>query len=110
MSSTEDAARARRFFEEHLLPAAERLRARGVRFFPLGPTDEEASWYAGPPEIGDFMELEAEGIEQTLRSLWASQDLPELEALTPHLLELARSLEVRDQEESEVSPFVYVMY
>lgn len=107
MSSTDDDdARARRFFGEHLLPAAAKLRERGVHFFPLGPDDAE-SWFETPPE-GDFVEFG--DLEAALRQLWQAQGLPELEALAQPLAKLADELEIREQDASEISPFVYVMY
>ncbi|HVN40824.1 MAG TPA: hypothetical protein VMW19_21890 [Myxococcota bacterium] len=106
MSSTSDARRVRRFFAGHIAPTAERLQARGVSFFPLGPTPEE-SWYAPPPEGADFQRLDPARLEAALAAQW--RDCPELAALAPALCALARSLEHRE-EDGEVSPFVYVMY
>ena len=108
MSSTRDEQRTRRFFEERIAPAAERLRARGVRFFPLGPTPEQASWYKGPPGGADFFALESSALEAALRARW--EDSPELAELAPRLVELARALDIQDEGPGEISPFVYVMY
>lgn len=107
MSSTKDAERLRRFFAERIAPTAERLRARGVEFFPLGPTPDE-SWYA-PRHLGsDFRSLEATELETALLDQW--RDVPELAELVPELLELANSLDAQSEGPEEVSPFVYVMY
>jgi len=107
MSSTDDAARVRRFYEEHIAPAAARLAARGGSFFPLGPTPEP-SWWVLPHEGAEFYRLENAQLEAALRERW--RDVPELAALAPHLVELARSLEVQSEDDGEISPFVYVMY
>ena len=98
------------FYERHLLPAAEALRERGVRFFPRGPEPDAESWYEAPPTGPDFRSLDASEIEAALRSLWEGQSLPELAELAAPLLELARTLEVDEEQTGDVSPFVYVMY
>ena len=107
MSST-DERRVRRFFERHLVSAAEALRARGVRFFPLGPDPDSESWYVDAPDGPDFRTLESDDLEARLREQWT--DHPELAALAGELMELARSLEVGEEDDGEISPFVYVMY
>lgn len=111
MSSTED-ARLSKFFDRHLVPLAERLRARGRLPFPLGPDEQSASYYVAPePGEPGFLELDdPEACERALRALWERRGLPELAALSRPLLELARRLEIREDESGEVSPFVYVMY
>jgi hypothetical protein len=108
MSSTDDERRVQRFFDERIAPAAARLRARGVAFFPLGPEPGAASWYSGPPEGPDFQPLQPADLAAALRAQWS--DVPELEALADPLVLLARSLEVQDEDDGEISPFVYVMY
>lgn len=111
MSSTE-ADRLGRFFDKRMVPLAEKLRARGTRFFPMGP-DAQASTYYVAPRRGrpEFTELEgAADCEKALRDLWEEQRIPELTALAGPILELARQVEIREEESGEISPFVYVMY
>ncbi len=109
--SSIDRGRLRRFYREELVRAARALRARGLRFFPLRPEPEQASWYVpardGEPE---FLELEAETTEARLRAHWEAEGLPELARLAGPLLELARELELSEEQSAEVSPFLYVMY
>ena len=107
MSSTDDERLARRFFNDELLPAAERLRERGVSFLPLGP-DDEASWFEPAPDGDDFTEIG--DLETVLRDHWEAQGLSELASLAHALANLADALEIREQDSAEVSPFVYVMY
>jgi hypothetical protein len=109
MSSTDDRA-VERFFLERLVPAAQRLRDRGVRFFATGPEPGAGSWYQGPPADPDFVRLGEAEVEAALRERWQAQGLPELALLAGPLLELARSLEVHEEETPDISPFVYVMY
>jgi hypothetical protein len=109
MNSTDERA-VRRFFTERLVPAAEALRARGVRLFPLGGEAERESWYEGPPAEPDFVTLGEAEVEAALREHWRARGLPELAALAGPLLELAASLEVHEEQTPDISPFVYVMY
>ena len=110
MSSTDD-ERLRRFYVERLEPAARRLRERGVEFFPLGPDSTAATWYVVPPAGPDFISLDDEAAcAATLTGMWSAQGLPELAELVPHLMALARELEVVEEETTDISPFVYVMY
>lgn len=110
MSSTDEAA-LRRFLVSQLAPVAARLRERGVAFFPLGPEAAEESWYQPAPEgEPELSELEPEAFEARLRQRWERQGLPELAALAAPLAQLARQLEVGEEESAEISPFVYVMY
>ena len=110
MSSTED--RLGRFFDKRLAPLAEKLRARGTRFFPMGPDAQAASYYVAPRRgRPEFIQLDGpEDCEAALRALWEGQGMPELAALAGPLLELARQIEIREDEMGEISPFVYVMY
>ena len=109
MSST-DERRAARVFEECLLPAARKLRERGVRFFPLGPDSDEESWYTAAPTRPNFAELEPSQCEAALRELWESQGLAELAELAEPLMRLSAELEMAEEEIPDISPFVYVMY
>lgn len=107
-----DDTELRRFWEERVVPAATRLRERGVVFFPTGPDAEGATWYHGPPqEPPDFVELGDEGeCLRQLASLWERQGLPELVELAGPLRALAESLRPVVKESGTISPDIYVMY
>ena len=109
MSST-DESRLRRFFQKRLIPVADKLRARSFRFFPLAPEPDMDTWYEGPPSEPKFTSLDVDECEAALRDTWANQDLPELVELAGELMDLARQLEIHEEESADVSPFVYVMY
>jgi len=109
MRST-DRQKLRHFFDKRLVPAAKKMRARGVAFFPLGPEPEADTWYTGPPAEPKFTSLDVEECEPALRDLWQGQDLPELAELAGEMMKLAEHLEVRKEENEDISPFVYVMY
>jgi hypothetical protein len=101
-----------RIFDRRIAPLAGRLRDRGVRFFPMGPEADAESWYVRPArgEL-EFVELDGpDACEKALRELWQRQDMPELDALAGELIDLARRLEIREEDAGEISPFVYVMY
>ena len=110
MSSTKNEKELRRFFEKKLVPAAEKLRARGVELFPTAADDAE-SWYVpGPIGEPEFFEFEPADVERTLRELWERDGLPELAKLAPDLAKLTRRLEFTEAESEDVSPFVYAMW
>ncbi len=110
MSSTKNEKELRRFFEKKLVPAAEKLRARGVELFPTAADDAE-SWYVpGPIGEPEFFEFEPGDVERTLREMWERDGLPELAKLAPDLAKLTRRLEFTEEESEDVSPFVYAMW
>ena len=109
MSST-DEDRLRDFFRAKLVPAAKKLRERGVNLFPTGPDPDAESWWEPGPSEDELVELTPEEIEAALAARWQAAGLPELVALAGPLMELARELEITEEPSSEVSPFIYVMY
>ena len=111
MSSTDESrARLEAFFAEHLVPAAESLRARGVQFFPLGPDADAPTYWRRRGDAGDYLDsVEPAATAERLRAMWAEH--PELAALVDPLLDLASTLaRPADEQSPEVSPFIYAMY
>ncbi len=99
------------FWSQRLIPAAEALRARGVTLLERRPDPQVASYYT--PWRGSavpFTTLEPDAWESMLRRLWLDQGLPELAALAGPLMELSRRLKVPEEEDADVSPFIYVMF
>lgn len=111
MSRTDD-LRLRRFFVRRLCVAAERLRGRGISFFPLGGEDDGTWWYHPvSPEVPVFHELgDAKDSLGDLRALWVQQGLPELAELVGPLLALRKITELNEAQSSEVSDLIYPMY
>lgn len=110
-SSTEDED-LRRFYEDRVVPVAERLAARGVRFIPMGPDPDEDTWYEdAPTEPPELMPL-GDQVECLLRlkDLWQRQGLPELAELVEPLVRLAEQLQPPEEQPAEISQYVYVMY
>jgi hypothetical protein len=120
MSLTEPAAHeasARKFFQQRLLPVAQRVRERGVALFPAGPEPSKASYYEPrdrrplTPEDFEVPTMQQpEQLAEALASLWRGQHMPELAEQAPAFVELARSLRQVEAQSAEVSPFVYVMF
>jgi len=114
MSSTDERRkdqRLRQYFAQVLVPAADRLRARGVRLMPLGPEPEADTWYVpGPSGEPEFVEFDVEDCERIMRAFWEAQGCHELAEMAGQLAELAQELEIGEEESSDVSPFIYVMF
>lgn len=110
MSSTDQEQRLREFFRSQIVPLAERLRERGVEFFPLTPeADVDGYYYDVPSDQPEFIDLDPTEHARLLKKRWAAEGLPELAECADALFELADSIEV-DIEEPEVSPAIYVMH
>ncbi len=102
--------RVRAFFKEKLVPAAEKLRKRGIRFFPLG-FEEQSTWYAKCAScVPELDELSGENVELRLRHLWETESLPELAELAGPLVQLAKDLEAKPDDKGEISEFIYEMF
>jgi hypothetical protein len=111
MSSTDESrARLEAFFAEHLVPAAESPRARGVLFLPRGAAAAAPTYWHRREDAGDYLDsVDPAATAGRLRAMWAEH--PELVALVDPLLELASTLaRPADEQSPEVSPFIYAMY
>lgn len=114
MSSTEKSAdewdcRIRKFFDEKMIPAAQKLRDRGVVFYAPVPDSSSRSYFAAYQSDRPVFEIETSAIPTLLKHHWEKDGLTELIDLVDPLLELASA--VADQSSPEdVSPFIYVMF
>jgi hypothetical protein len=104
------------FFRDILVPLAETARREEKSFFPLGADPKAKSYYVEPARrvmtSADFELLAAESLEdfvQELAALWIAEGHGELAALAPQLRELVVQEADQDDEE-EVSPFIYAMF
>jgi len=102
------------FFEQRLLPLAERLRAGGQPLFPLGPEPGAGSYYlaAAPGALDrpDFERGPACSVAEFGAALaWLWRDDAELLALLPELLALMPQLAVAPDAPAELSAFLYAM-
>ncbi len=118
MSSTDRAGgaksepRLRQFFAEHIVPAAERLRRRGVRFFATARDSAVTSYFqkCEPRSESLFMEIEPRDCQTMLVARWQREGLPELVDLSGPLFALAQELAPVEEAADDVSPFIYVMF
>ena len=119
MSSTKsappaDAARQKLiddFWNAKLVPAAEALRKRAVRFFaPAADPAAPTYWHTHAPAADPFYVLEPDKIESLAREMWTKEGHSELAALAGPLMALAPQLAPDKADEGDVSPFIYVMF
>lgn len=117
MNSTKKDLIVKQFYYEHLLPLARSLQAQGKTFFELKPDPSCRSYYnkrkktVMKPE--DFESVDCPDfkvLEEALRKMWGSDGQDDLVKLAPHISELARDLYLKEEQDEEVSPFVYVMF
>jgi len=117
--------RARAAFQEVIVALAEASDARKESGrerapFPLGP-DRAAATYFSRPEHRDAthaaVALEAlcspDAFVDALDAFWREHGHEELCALSPYLRQIARELAeraAREQDTSDLSPFVYAMF
>jgi len=100
-----------KFWTQQLVPAAAALRARGVKFFESGPNPAVETYYCQHQSTDSpFVTLESDQWEPLLREMWQCEELPELAALAGPLMALAQKLKLREEEQADVSPFIYVMF
>ena len=107
----------RRFFAEQLIPIALKLRKNDTYFFSLGPDNktegkDDDSWYITCPEdMPELVEFDVSNLETELRNLWESQRLSQLGELAEPIAELARRIKMPTPcEDTDISPFIYVMF
>jgi hypothetical protein len=112
----DDLATPAEFFRDVLVPLAEAMRKEGKSFFPLGANPQADSYYVEPERRAmsraDFELSAAESLEDFVRelaALWKAEGHGELAALAPQLLELVVP-ETAEDDEEEVSPFIYAMF
>ncbi len=123
MNSTEDdklREAAGAFFDEVLMPMAERMRASGVQPFPLQTDISRLSYYARRSTCSmtraDFLApscLDMEDFEQRLAAHWKALGRHELVGAVPRVAAVARVAHAafdRGEQDAEVSPLIYVMF
>jgi hypothetical protein len=116
MTTDEHDAELRRFFDEQLLPVAQRVKAKGD-VFPMGPDPSCKSYWIDrttrtlgkadfeEPSMASPAELGAK-----LAAMWTAKGDAELAKLAPAMQKLATGLAKAHQKQDDVSPFIYVMY
>lgn len=115
IEGTEEASPVDAFFEQHLLPLAAANCESGREYFPEVPDPSADSYYQ--PRIKMTMSREdfelpkledTEELHTALGKLWHGDD--ELQQLAGPVAELATKLREVEDQDDEVSPFIYVMF
>ena len=109
MNSTRNQKLFSHFYRKLFLKAAKKLRDKGYIPIELSLSDEE-SWYSSPSQNDDFVLFEKEKVAEQLSDLWSSSGLVELSSLVPEFMHLSDNLEFDYIYNSEIPPFIYVMY
>jgi hypothetical protein len=108
---TQGDARLEEFFEQQLVPIAEKLRENDIQLLALEFSDNESSWYVPYVDEGpEVFSFDVDQLEQELRDLWRDQQDAVLLELKKSLADLARDLHRESDDDDDVSPFVYVMF
>lgn len=111
MNSTDRTDQLRRFYRERMLPVAIKLSERNLNLLVLAPETDSDTWYVSTAtNEPEFIEFDEEHFGSQMRDLWEAQGYPEISELAEPLAELAREMELGEDESSEVSPFIYVMF
>ena len=100
-----------RFFQEELTPVAIDIRQRGIQLLPGADTAEQTSYYR--PYMKPQVNMTAVGqdaIAHELAKLWTTQGLPDLASLAGPLMALATELAADDDQDGDLSPFIYAMF
>jgi hypothetical protein len=106
------------FFDEVIVPLAERARAEGISYFPRGPEPELETYFVEPSrKVMTPTDFELRAVESPevfiseLAALWRQEGHEELTEMAPRLAELALKIPQPDEAEQEdLSPFMYVMF
>jgi hypothetical protein len=96
------------FFQERIVPAAERLRERGISFFALAPDRAAQSYWVTRPRGQGYIFQVGEDLSGELHEMWRSH--PELQALADDLASMSRTMAQRSEQTSDVSAFIYAMF
>lgn len=118
MSSTDPDQALREFFQNVLLPLAKKCEAEGASTLELQADADAESYYVKRVETTTSREVfeSASGMidEATLReamqAFWKSQGDEDLAAIAGPLAKLAQQLKTTEEQNEEVSPFIYAMY
>lgn len=107
------------YFEKVLLPSVAGADKEGEGFFPRRPDPEAVSYFKRCEKktlTGDDFILEGcasfEKLEEALARLWEGQGFQGLAGTAPAAATLARKLNAyaMESENSDISPFMYVMF
>jgi hypothetical protein len=110
MSSIDGDAQLRRFYIERVIPTADSLRARGVSFFSPRPDPSAATYYQQRDRAEYIFEAYGDDVEHALEQQLADHSEADLSAMARDLVELAWELRRPDEDDGDVSAFLYPMF
>lgn len=101
----------RRFFADRMIPASEQLRRDGVSLMTLGPDADDTWFVAYAEDTPEFTEFDSDDTGRALSELWDGQGLAQLVDLARAVGQLAAQMQQPlPTKETDVSPFMYVMF
>jgi hypothetical protein len=117
MSLTDNDLAVKKFYYSQLLPVAKELQGQGKTFFDKSFDSSCNSYYIKRKkttmEPEDFESVDCpdiEAMEQALIKMWTESGDSALIQLVPEMAALAQKLYLKEDQDEEVSPFVYVMF
>ena len=118
MTSDDKTAKAlRAFFTLELMPVADRMKREGTEFLATKLDKDAESYYITRKKRSMSREdfewggaASVEDFSKQLTEFWLELGQDRLAALVPKLAAFAEKLQTKDEQEAEVSPFIYVMY
>lgn len=118
LTRKEDLSKVDRFFFEILIPLAKELHGKNDSVFFLKKADAAKDTYfrirkkvTMAPEDFEVTGCNSpEDLKNGLISLWMTEGYTALPIMADAIVELAESAHFSEEESSEVSPFIYVMF
>jgi hypothetical protein len=120
MNSTrnEELTSVDQFFSEVLVPLAKELRGKNAPgFFQRKPDPAKETYFTKRKKVTMIPEdFEVDGcnspedLKKVLVNLWIAEGNTELPIIADAIVELAGSIHHAEEQSSEVSPFIYVMF
>ncbi|WP_025916930.1 hypothetical protein [Herminiimonas sp. CN] len=108
------------FFDDVLMPMAKRMRASGIQPFPVQPDVSRLSYYARRSTCSmtrdDFTApscIDFEDFERRLAAHWTALGRSELAGEAARIADLARAAHAAfagNEQDAEISPYIYVMF
>ncbi len=107
----------RKIFSKKILPLSKKLQKEGKTFFPLKPNPNARTYYIKREKTSMVPEdFEVSGcdsfnsLEKYLKDLWESDGYSEICSLAKTSSELSKLLYFIEEENEEISQFIYVMF
>lgn len=107
----------KKFFFKKLLPLSNMLKEKGESYFPTKPDSRLKTYFVKREKtimLPEYFEIAAcdsvDNFHDSLFEFWKSQGNSELCELSDELSKLAELMYMVEEQNEEVSPFIYVMF